>query len=162
MNNDGAVRTWSSLRGLAVMTPTRGYTFGTVENFYFKAGTNAIDSLQINRGLFGYRALPVTAILAIEKDAVIVLNDQAFLSALPALPTAKELLSYKVAGESGTTVGTVSEILLALHPIVAARIVGFDFVAGNHKYKRHFSASDVLHYRENTIIIDDQDAKRLH
>lgn len=161
MNNDGAVRTWSSIKGLAVMTPTRGYNFGTVEDLYFKAGTNAIDSLQVNRGLFGYRALPVTAILAIEKDAVIVLNDQAFLSALPVLPTAKELLAYTVAGESGIKVGAVSEVVVAFNPIVAARVVGFDFVAGNHKQKRHFSASDVLHYRQNTIIIDDQDAKRL-
>jgi len=160
MANDGAIRTWSSLSGLAVVSPTRGYTFGTVEDFYFKAGTNAIDSFLINRGIPGLKALPVSAIVSFEKDAIVIRNDQAFISLLPQLPTAQKLLDYSVIRKKGEEVGAVSEILVAVDPIVATRVVGFDFVT-SAKRKKRFSANDILHYRTDTIVITDQDAKKL-
>lgn len=161
MENDGSIRAWSNLVGLPVMNPTKGYTFGTVEDFFFKPGTNAINSLLVNRGLQGIRSLPVTAILSYDKDAVIIQNDQAFIARLPGLPTAKELLGYTVTGETGNAVGKVSDILVALNPPLASRVTGFDFMIGNGKQKKRFPANEVLHYRQDTIIVTDQDAKRL-
>lgn len=160
MANEGAIRTWSNLSGMAVVSPTRGYTFGTVEDFYFKAGTNAIDSFLVNRGIQGMKALPVSAIVSVEKDAIVIRNDQAFIGLLPALPTAQKLLDYTVVSESGDTVGAVSEILVGVEPLVATRIVGFDFVTSG-KRKKRFSANDILHYHTNSITITDQDAKKL-
>lgn len=160
MANDGTVRTWSNLSGMAVMSPTRGYTFGVVEDFFFKAGTNAIDSFLVNRGIQGLKALPVTAIVSIEKDAMIIRNDQAFIGLLPGLPTAQKILDYTVMSENGDEVGAVSEILVAVDPLVATRVIGFDFITRN-KHKKRFSANDILHYRANSIIITDQDAKKL-
>lgn len=160
MANDGTVRTWSNLSGMAVVSQTRGYTFGIVEDFFFKVGTSAIDSFLVNRGIQGLKALPVTAIVSIEKDAIIIRNDQAFISLLPGLPTAQKLLDYSVMSENGEEVGAVSEILVAIDPLVATRVIGFDFVTSS-KRKKRFSANDILHYHANTIIITDQDAKKL-
>lgn len=160
MANDGIVRTWSTLSGMAVVSQTRGYTFGVVEDFFFKAGTNAIDSFLVNRGVQGLKALPVTAIVSIEKDVVIIRNDQAFIGLLPGLPTAQKLLDYSVMSENGEAIGAVNEILVAVDPTVATRVIGFDFVTSD-KRKKRFSANDILHYHSNAIIISDQDAKKL-
>lgn len=161
MANNGAIRTWSTMAGLPVTTPTKGQKLGVVEDFYFEAGTNAVDSLMVNTGLLGYRALPVSAIKVVEEEAVIIDTAQAFLRELPPLPTGKSLLTYKVAGESGAEVGSVGEIYLGVVPTVAMRIAGIELASSKGKRAKRFSADVVLHYRQNTVILDDQDAKRL-
>lgn len=161
MDTSGAIRKGSSLLGMPVTTPGGGLKFGVVEDFYFKEGTNALDSFLVNRGLQGYSSLPITAIKTVEPDAVIVDTAQAFINALPPFPTGKKLLTYKVVGESGEAVGNVGEILLAVIPPVAMRIAGIELKNSNGRQGKRFSADDIIHYRQNMVVLTDQDAKKL-
>lgn len=163
MGNDLS-RKWSDIRGLALTIPSAGRRVGTVEDFYFKYGTGAIYSLLINIPILGQRALPVTGISTIERDAVTIPNQEVLLTALPPLPKGNNLLTSKVVGESGAVVATVSEVLVGARPPGAMWIAGFELVSASGKpfnRPRRITAMEVLHYRPEMVIITDQDARRL-
>src|SRR5258708_11660265 len=109
-----AIRKWSELEGLPVTLPKGGKKLGTLEDFYFKPGTNSIDSFLVNTGLSGYRSLPITAITEIGRESITIVNEEGFISRLPLFPPGQSLLTYKVESESGIEVGRVGAVLLAV------------------------------------------------
>jgi sporulation protein YlmC with PRC-barrel domain len=158
------IRKWSELRGLPVVIPSQGRKVGVVEDFFFKAGTGAIDSLLVQAGIQGYYALPASGIKAVEQDAISLPNEEVLMRALPVLPRGSSLLSYKVVGESGAEVGKVGEIWLGVTPPVALHIAALDIIGLDGKSSsrtRRITGEDVLHFRQNLVVIDDQDARRL-
>src|SRR5205823_14210511 len=70
MDSYNSIRNWFDLRGLPVTIPSEGRSAGTVDDFYFKVGTNAIYALRIKTGLSGFKALAASAISNIEQNAV--------------------------------------------------------------------------------------------
>jgi sporulation protein YlmC with PRC-barrel domain len=157
-------RKWSELRGMAVTIPGEGRKVGVVEDFLFKAGTNEVDSLLVRIARQEQRALSTWGISAIEKDAVTLPHDQVLLTAIPVLPSGNSLLTYKIVGEGGTEVGSVGEIWLAVKPPVAMHIAALDLASPAGKrdgHARRIAGDEVLHYTNDTVVIDDQDARRL-
>ena len=158
------VRRWSDLRGLDVMIPSEGRKAGTVEDFYFDPESSEVYALRIKVGLAGYRALTSNAISTIEPDKITIANPQMIIDErndgrLPVLRLGNSLPSYKVVSESGTDVGTVGSILLAVDPPVALRITGFELAGGRRN--RTFSAHEITSYGHDVITILDQVAKKL-
>jgi sporulation protein YlmC with PRC-barrel domain len=164
MKINTGVRKWSELRGLNVMIPSEGKKAGTVDDFYFDAESSEIYALRIKIGLGGYRALTSNAISTIGPDSVTVANPQMLIDErhdgrLPVLRLGTSLPSYKVLSESGTFVGTVGNILLAIDPPVALRITGFELAGGRRN--QIFSAHEIISYGHDVITILDQVAKKL-
>jgi uncharacterized protein YrrD len=161
LDNYNIVRSWFELRGLPVTIPAEGRRAGTVDDFYYKAGTNAIYALRVKTGLSGFKALLASAISTIARDAVTIASEEMMIDEsnggeLTELPLGNYLLSCKVLSESGTSLGTVENILLATNPPVALRISAFQLAGG-----KTFSAQEVTHYEKGIIYILDKAAKRL-
>jgi hypothetical protein len=137
---------------------------GKVKDFYFKPGTNSVDAFLVDTGLLGYRALPITAIKDVGRESITMVNAEGLISQLPPFPLGQSLLSSKVVSESGKEVGRIGSLSLAVDPPEALRIAGFELapdVSKRTKSPRRFDANDVLDYMKNSIIISDQDARRL-
>ncbi len=161
MDSYNSIRNWFELRGLPVTIPREGRSVGTVDDFYFKTGTNAVYALRVKTGLSGFKALAVSAISSIRPDAVTVASEQMLIDEsnggdLTDLPLGNNLLSYRVLSESGTSLGTIENILLATYPPVALRIAAFQLASG-----KTFSAIEVTSYGKGEIYILDKVAKRL-
>jgi len=168
MAKNQALRRWSELRGLPVTIPSEGRKAGTVEDFYFQTGTNAIYALRVNVGILGYRVLMASAIKTIERDAVTIANEEMLIKQQPGgqLPevSGQSLLSYKVMSENGTFVGTVSDLLLGVVPPVALRVAAFELGSGPEgRFSRPkiVDADEVVGYQDNVIVILDQVARGL-
>ncbi len=161
MDSYNSTRSWFELRGLPVTIPGEGRTVGTVEDFYYKDGTNAIYALRVKTGLSGFKALSASAISTIERNAVTVASEQMLIDEsnggdLTDLPLGSNLLSYKVLSESGASLGTIENILLATNPPVALRIAAFQLAGG-----KTFSAQEVTAYGKDVIFILDKAARTL-
>ncbi len=161
MDSYNSIRSWVELRGLPVTIPGEGRSVGTVDDFYYKEGTNAIYALRVKTSLSGFKALAASAISTIARDAVTVASEQMLIDEsnsgdLTDLPLGNDLLSYNVLSESGTSIGTVGNILLATSPPVALRIAAFQLAGG-----KTFSAHEVTGYGKGEIFILDKVAKRL-
>jgi uncharacterized protein YrrD len=164
VDNNRAIRKWSELQELPVILPKGGMKLGILEDFYFKPGTNSIDSFLVNTGLTGYRALPVTAITEVGRESITIVNEEALISRLPLFPLGQSLLSYKVESESGNEVGRIGSVLLAVTPPEVLRIAGYELAIepGKHgRGPRRFDANDVISDRQKVLVISDQDAHRL-
>ena len=101
MEHNHSIRKWSELRKLPVFVPGEGKNVGTVEDLYFKAGTDAVYALQVSTRVEGEWALPVTGISEIGSDRVSIKNGQMLTRALPPLPQAQNLIGKKVVSEEG-------------------------------------------------------------
>jgi uncharacterized protein YrrD len=161
LDNYNSIRNWFDLRGLPVTIPGEGQSLGTVDDFYYKAGTNAIYALRVKTGLSGFKALAASAISTIVRNAVTVASEEMLIDEsnggdLTDLPLGNNLLSYEVLSESGTSLGTVGNILLATNPPVALRIAAFQLAGG-----KTFSAQEVTDYGKSEIYILDKVARRL-
>ena len=161
MDSYNTVRNWFDLRGLPVTIPSQGRSAGTVEDFYYKAGSNAIYALRVKSGLSGFKALAASAISTIARNAVTVASDEMLIDEsnggdLTDLPLGNNLLSYRVLSESGNSLGTIENILLATNPTVALRIAAFQLDSG-----KIFSAEEVTSYGRGELFILDKVAKRL-
>ncbi len=159
-----AIKKWSTIRGLPVTIPTQGRTVGTISDFFFKPGTDSVDALLVHIPLQGMRALPSSGITTIEKDKVTIANEEMLLSALPPLSSGNALTSYKVQGESGMQVGFVNEVWLGIALPAALHIAALEIVkerGQSNAQSKRLSGDDILHYKQDCIIIDDQDARRL-
>jgi uncharacterized protein YrrD len=161
LDNYNSIRNWFDLRGLPVTIPGEGRSLGTVDDFYYKAGTNAIYALRVKTGLSGFKALAASAISTIVRNAVTVASEEMLIDEsnggdLTDLPLGNNLLSSEVLSESGTSLGTVGNILLATNPPVALRIAAFQLVGG-----KTFSAQEVTDYGKSEIYILDKVARRL-
>ena len=161
MDSNHSIRNWFDLRGLPVNITSEGRSMGTVEDFYYKAGTNAIYALRIKTRLSGYMALAASAISTIDKNAVTIASQEMLIDEsnggdLTELPLGNNLLGYDVLSESGNSLGTIESILLATYPPVALRIAAFKLAGG-----KTFSAEEVTTYGRSELYILDKAAKRL-
>src|SRR5436853_414460 len=159
MSNNEIVRKWSEIRGRKVMLPSEGRAVGTVVDFYFKPETNYVDALCVRTRLQGDLALPATGISSIGKDAITIPNAQVLLRALPPFPKGENLLSRKVSGERGADLGTVGDVLIGFRPPVLW-IAGFELTKGRHSLKV-LDADDVMEYREDALVVQEQAARSL-
>ena len=161
MNSYNSIRNWFDLRGLPVNIPSEGRSVGTVDDFYYKVGTNAIYALRIKTGLSGYMALTASAISTIDKNAVTIASQEMLIDEsnggdLTEFPLGNNLPGYQVLSGSGTSLGTIESILLATYPPVALRIAAFQLAGG-----KTFSAEEVTTYGRSELYILDKVAKRL-
>jgi uncharacterized protein YrrD len=161
LNSYNSIRNWFDLRGLPVNIPSEGRRVGTVDDFYYKVGTNAIYALRIKTGLSGYMALTASAISTIDKNAVTIASQEMLIDEsnggdLTELPLGNNLPGYRVLSESGTSLGTIKSIFLDTYPPVALRIAAFQLAGG-----KTFSAEEVTTYGRNELYILDKVAKRL-
>jgi uncharacterized protein YrrD len=159
MENKEIVRKWSEIRGATVSIPSEGRTVGTVVDFYFKPETNYVDALCVRTRLLGDFALPATGISSIEKGTVTIPNEEVLLRELPPFPNGESLLSRKITSEKGTEIGTIDEVLIGFRPPVLW-IAGFELANGRRSHKI-LDADDVVDYRENDVVIQDQAARSL-
>jgi uncharacterized protein YrrD len=161
LDSYNSIRNWLDLRGLPVNIPNEGRSVGTVDDFYYKVGTNAIYALRIITRLSGYMALAASAISTIDKDAVTIASQEMLIDEsnggdLTELPLGNNLLGFNVLSESGTSLSTIESILLATYPPVALRIAAFQLASG-----KIFSAEEVTDYGRSELYILDKVAKRL-
>jgi uncharacterized protein YrrD len=161
LDSYNTVRNWFELRGLPVTIPAEGRSVGTVDDFYYKPGTNAIYALRVKSGLSGFKALAASAISTIAPDAVTVASEEMLIDEsnggdLTDLPLGNNLLSYRVLSESGISLSPIENIVLATYPPVALRIAAFQLASG-----KIFSAKEVTSYGRDEIFILDKVAKRL-
>jgi uncharacterized protein YrrD len=161
LDSYNTIRNWFDLRGLPVTIPSEGRSVGIVDDFYYDAGSNAIYALRVKSGLSGFKALAASAISTIERDAVTIASEEMLIDEsnggdLTDLPLGNNLLSYKALSESGNSLGTIENILLATNPPVALRIAAFQLAGG-----KIFSAEEVTSYGRGELFILDKVAKRL-
>ena len=161
MDSYNSIRNWFDLRGLPVNIPSEGRSVGTVDDFYYKVGTNAIYALRIKTGLSGFKALAASAISTIERNAVTVASQEMLIDEsnggdLTELPLGNNLLAYNVLSESGALLGAIESILLATNPPVALRIAAFKLDSG-----KIFSAEEVTSFGRGELYILDKVEKRL-
>jgi hypothetical protein len=161
LDSYNSIRSWFELRGLPVTIPGEGRSLGTVDDFYYQDGTNAIYALRVKTSLSGFKALSASAISTIARNAVTIANEEMLIDEsnggdLTDLPLGNNLLSYNVFSESGASRGTVENILLATNPPVALRIAAFQLAGG-----KSVSAQEVTGYGRGEIYILDKAAKKL-
>jgi len=161
LHSYNSIRNWFDLRGLPVTIPSEGRSVGTVDDFYYKAGTNAIYALRVKTGLSVFKALTASAISTIDQNAVTIASQEMLIDEsnggdLTDLPLGNNLLGYNVLSESGTSLGTIESILLATYPPVVLRISAFQLAGG-----KTFSAMEVTRYERGELYILDKVAKRL-
>jgi sporulation protein YlmC with PRC-barrel domain len=164
MEHNSTIRKWSELRKLPVFVPREGKNVGTVEDFYFEGGTNAVYALQVGTRVDGEWALPVTGIIEIGPNRVSIINGQMLTRALPPLPQAQNLIGKKVIGEDGSEVGTVGEIYLATDNPVVLRIASIELVSpSGHRsgHARTFNTSEIVDFVDDNVIIYDRAARHL-
>ncbi|GAC1375259.1 MAG: hypothetical protein NVS2B12_25390 [Ktedonobacteraceae bacterium] len=161
MENRQATRKWSDIYKMDVTVPELGKSLGKIEDFYFQEGTNAIYAFSVRTRLHGDLTLPVTGIVAVEKDHIAIRNPQMLAKAIPPFTRGQKLLARKVVGENGSEVGSVKDMLLGVEPPSTMRVAGFEIMRGSNG--RTFSADGVVHYDEeaNSLVIHDQTAKKL-
>jgi sporulation protein YlmC with PRC-barrel domain len=152
---------WSDLYNLDVIVPSDGKSLGKVEDFFFKEGTNAVYALCVRTRLHGNLSLPVTGIIAVEKDRVAIRNPQMLAKALPPLGQGKQLVSRKVIGSKGSELGTIKDVVISIDPPAAMHVAGFEMLQGSSS--RNFNAAIVSHYNneDNSIVIYDQSTKKM-
>jgi sporulation protein YlmC with PRC-barrel domain len=163
MERNNTIRKWSELKKLPVFVPREGKNVGTVEDFYFKPGTDAVYAFQVGTRVEGEWALPVTGILEVTTDRVSIVNGQMLTRALPPLPHAQNLLGKKVVTEDGSEVGTVGEIYFVTNNPVALRIAGIELASSSgHRSgrARTFNESEIVGYTDDGVVIYDRAARR--
>ena len=161
MNSSSSIRNWFDLRGLPVTIPSEGRKVGTVEDFYYKVGTNAIYALRIKVGFSGFKALSASAISTIDRNAVTIASQEMLIDEsnggdLTELPLGNNLLTFNVLSENGTPLGTIENIFIATMPPVALRIEAYQLA--NRKI---VSAKEVTSYGRNEFYVLNKVAKRL-
>jgi sporulation protein YlmC with PRC-barrel domain len=164
MQNARTTRRWSELHHLNVVDPNEGKILGQVEDFFVQEGTNAIYALSIHTRLYGDLTLPVTGIEAVEGKRITVKNAQMLAKAVPPFLHGHSLVSRKVVGEKGQSVGSVKDLILGVEPPSIMRIAGFEITNGaSDRPKQAFTADSLTRYDDEheALIIDDKVARRL-
>ncbi|GCE26641.1 hypothetical protein KDA_21250 [Dictyobacter alpinus] len=161
MDNIQAIRKWSELYKMDVFVPAEGKSVGKIEDFFFHEGSNSIYSLCVRTRLHGDLSLPVTGIIAVEKERVTIRSAQMLARAIPPLARGQRLLSRKVIGNKANEAGTIKDVLLSVEPPTTMRIVGFEMLRGSSSHR--FSSEIVSGYddEDNSILIYEQSAKSL-
>lgn len=152
---------WSDLYNLDVIVPSEGKSLGKIEDFFFKEGTNAVYALCVHTRLHGNLSLPVTGIVAVEKDRVAIRNPQMLAKALPPLGRGQLLLARKVVGSKGSELGTIKDVVISVDPPASMHLAGFEMLRGSSL--RTFNAAIVSHYDDgdNSVVIYDQSTRKM-
>ncbi|GHO44147.1 PRC-barrel domain-containing protein [Ktedonospora formicarum] len=153
-------RNWSDLRNLVVYIPKLGKSVGSVVDFFFKEGTNAVYALRVHTHVNGDYALPVRGIKAIELDKVIIENENMLIKALPPLPQSQDLIGQPVFSEKDEELGTISEVVLALNPPAAMRLSGITLASNGHKAYT-ISADSISGFVDGKAVIENHIARKL-
>jgi sporulation protein YlmC with PRC-barrel domain len=164
MQNARTTRRWSELHHLNVVDPGQGKILGQVEDFFVQEGTNAIYALSIHTRLYGNLTLPVTGIKAVEDKRITVKNAQMLAKAVPPFLPGHRLVSRKVVGEKGHTIGSVKDLILGVEPPSIMRITGFEVADGTSDgYKRVFTADSLARYddKHDALIVRNNVVKHL-
>ena len=168
MQGSTALRKWSSIKGMSIVTIDSGKRVGTVDDFYFVAPDHAIRALLVKTGLFGHRALMSSALNAIGQDAITIKDENELIpehsdSQLPTTPLGSSLLAYKILSESGVFIGTVHDILLDTS--VALRVDSYELQGGiRERWSGEYTSIRVEHvvrYGQDVIIVKDEVAEAL-
>jgi sporulation protein YlmC with PRC-barrel domain len=161
MDKSKSIKRWSELSGLPVVTG--GRRLGTVDDFYLEPETNAVRALRINTGVYGYRLLQSSAIGTIGQSEITIDNEYMLAEEktdgrLTALIRGKNLLSYKIVNEQGTTIGKVANVLIDTGIPVALRVVAFELIGGSRpgRAPRSLSASKVTGYQQDIVVVFDK------
>ncbi|MBO0780067.1 MAG: hypothetical protein J2P37_14685 [Ktedonobacteraceae bacterium] len=152
------IRKWSDIQKMAVFVPSEGRIVGWADDFYFKAGTNAIYALRVRTRIDGDRSLPITGIKAVEKAHISIVNSQMLTKALPPLPQGEQLRGSKVVDESGNEAGTIQDVLLDVTRPNTLHIAAFEMAGNRHKT---FTADEIVSYEDGSIIVYSRVARRL-
>lgn len=161
MENTNVTRKWSDIYKMQVCVPAEGRIVGIVEDFYFKAETNALYAFRIHTPLEGDRSLPVTGIITIDQKGINIVNAEMLTRALPPLPQGQSLRRSKVVTEDGTEVGIVDDVWIGIHHPSAFYIAAFELATKRPRHAKGFTAEEVVRYEDNSIVIYDRAAKKL-
>lgn len=161
MESNQTMRKWSDMNKLDVVVPGEGKSLGKVEDFFVKEGSNAIYALSVRTRLNDELSLPVTGIVAIEKDHVTIRSRQMLAKAIPPLIRGQQLLTWQVVSNKGNTLGKIKDVLVSVDTPVTMRVLGFEMRDGSSS--RSFGADIVSHYNDedSSIVVYDQSAKNL-
>ena len=170
MENLQALRKWSELRGIAVVTLSDGKRIGSCDDFYFEPQTHSIYALYVKMGLLSHKVVLVASITAVGQDAITIPNEEALRresddSRVAMLLSGESLREYRVMSAGGTLVGTLGNVLLDTSTPNALRVGAFELSGGllnqlRGKYPT-FAASQVLTYGQDVLIIPDEVAQSL-
>lgn len=170
MQGNTALRKWSTIKGMSIVTIDSGKRVGTVDDFYFIASDHAVRALLVKTGLFGHRALMSSTLNAIGQDAITIKDENELIpehsdSQLSTTPLGSSLLSYKILSESGVFIGTVHDILLDASNSATLRVDSYELQGGlRERWSGEYTSIRVEHvvrYGQDVIIVKDEVAEAL-
>jgi sporulation protein YlmC with PRC-barrel domain len=149
---------WNDLAGRPVQLLGQGRKAGTVDDFYFDPETQSVSALRVKTRLNGFRLLQTSAIATIDRDGVIIANenmliDEANAGHISLLPLGSQLIGARVINEQGQELGFVGNLLLGVYPPIAMHISSFEI---GRPRGRRISAHAITSIDGNTITIMDQ------
>jgi sporulation protein YlmC with PRC-barrel domain len=155
---------WSELGGRPVLIAGQGRQAGSVEDFYFDPGTQAISALRISTGLHGYRILLPSAIRSLGHAGVTIDNpekliDEANAGPIYQLPTGNRLRGCRILTERGEQLGRVRDLVLGVYPPVALRISSFEL---EERRARRISAHEIVAFGADSLTVLNQIREALH
>jgi uncharacterized protein YrrD len=170
MENLEALKKWSALRGIAIVTVSDGRKIGSCEDFYFEPQSQRVYALRVKTGLLSHTVVPVASISAVGQDAITIPNEEvlhrkADEQDISTLLSSEDLKNYRVMSKGGKLVGTIGSVLLDTSTPNALRVAAFELSGGileqlSGKYPT-FAASQVVSYGQDVLIIPDEVAQSL-
>ena len=171
MENLDALKKWSALRGLAVVSVSDGKKIGSCEDFYFEPQAQRVYGLRVKTGLLSHKVVPVASINAVGQDAITIPNEDVLrsesdLEGVPNLLSSEGLKNYRVMSVGGTLVGSLGNVLLDTSTPNALRVAEYELSGGireqlSGKYPT-FAASQVVSFGQDVLVIPDEVAQSLH
>ncbi len=167
MDNRPALRRWTTMQGMPVVSLDTTNTIGIIDDFYFEPETSAVRAFRLKRGILGYASVPANYINTIERDRITVMNEYAVINEdhdrrLSQLPLGHDLFSYVVKSESGDSLGTIGNILFETQPPIALHIAAYEILDSSGRGRaRLLNAEEVTVYEGNTMYVMDNAAKAL-
>ena len=171
MENLEALKKWSTLHGMAVVSVANGKKIGSCEDFYFEPKARSIYALRVKTGLLSHKLVPVASINAVGQDAITipneeVLRDESDLGGMATLLSGEGLKNSRVMSDGGKLVGTIGNTLLDTGTPNDLRVAAFELSGGIREQLsgKHptFEASQVVSYGQDVLVVPDDVAQALH
>lgn len=165
-----AIKKWSDLRGLAVVTLESGAKVGNIEDFYFEPQSNMIRAFRVKTGLMSRKILASGIINGIGQNAVTIqdegqLRNEKDENGLNQMVPAQALMSYRIMSAGGTVIGNIGEILLDITNPLEMRVDGYELSRNLLQHlgqqAKVFSSSQVNNYGQDVVVIPDDVALSL-
>lgn len=146
---------WSELPGKPVQMAGQGRLAGTIEDFHYDPSTQSVYALRVRTRLHGSRVLLASAIAAIDRDSVTIVNENMLIDETNAgpiyqLPLGSQLIGARVLNEQGEELGTISNLLLGIYPPVALRISVIEI---GRERNRRISAHSITRMDDSTLTV---------